>query len=84
MIEEAVSGMTEETTGAGIGLIVDPEKCTRQRVLSAERNVKFHSSPWKVGQCIAEIALQSIGSIKEFERHKIKEINQDSNRLIGV
>jgi hypothetical protein len=49
MIEKAVSKvageMTEETMNEETGLTVDRERCTRQPVLSAARNVKFLSSP---------------------------------------
>ena len=35
------------------------KKCTRQPALTAERNVKFHSSQTEAGQFIAESAMQN-------------------------
>ena len=60
-----------ETTGEKseeTGLTGVRERCTRQLVLSAERNVKFLSSPQKEGQSIAEIATQREGSISRLVR----------------
>lgn len=45
------------STEAQEDLLVDHEKCTRQFVLNARRNVKFHSSLKKTDQSIAESAL---------------------------
>lgn len=46
---EAVSEEKEET--------LDREKCIKQPVLTAERNVKYHSNQWKAGQFIAKTVM---------------------------
>jgi hypothetical protein len=36
------------------------EKCTKQPAQTADKNVKFHSSPTEAGQFIAESATQNV------------------------
>jgi len=63
----------EAATGAA--LAAAPERCTMPPAQSAERHVKFPSSPMAPGQCTAAIATRSIS---------LPDRQEDTNHLMGT
>ena len=60
-----VEDLVEEVQVEEVDLTEDHEKCTKQLVETAVRNVKFHSSQKETSQSIAANAFKVIKEIKD-------------------
>lgn len=58
-----------------VALAAAPERCTMPPAQSAERHVKFPSSPMAPGRCTAAIATRSIS---------LPDRPEDTNHLMGI
>ena len=65
----------EAEAEAGAALAAARERCTMPHALSAERHVKFPSSPMAPGRCTAAIATRSIS---------LPDHPEDTNHLMGT